>query len=278
MQIGFLTGILRHYSLVQLVEWASQNGFGALEIYAAPGNPHIDPAKLSEDDVGQIKELLSRTRITISSLAYYANPLDPDPEKRAAVIAHLKKLFEACSKLDVPVVCTMAGMPVPGKDRLGTIREDMPEVFSDLVRLAGDRGLKIALENWYPTLLQNLECWDAVFEAVPAPNLGLNFDPSHLYHQQVDYLWAVEKFSARIFHAHAKDTAVLEHRLRYVGNQAGGWWRYCIPGYGEVRWPQFISALKAAGFDGALSIEHEDGLLGKEEGLLKGKAFLERLI
>ena len=172
----------------------------------------------------------------------------------------------------------MAGHPVPGKDKMQTIQEDVPEVLGPVVEYAATKGIKVALENWYATNLQGLAHWDKLFEVIPAENFGLNFDPSHLCWQQIDYIEAVYRFRDRIFHTHAKDTEIRDHDLRYLGNQASGWWRYCIPGYGRIHWGQYIAALKHSGYDGVLSIEHEDGALGREEGFIKGLAHLQQFV
>jgi sugar phosphate isomerase/epimerase len=142
------------------------------------------------------------------------------------------------------------------------------------VRFAAAHKVKIAFENWTATNIQHLGHWQRVFELVPDANVGLNFDPSHLFWQQIDYLEAVERFGPRIFHTHAKDTEVLEHRRREVGVNGGGWWRYVIPGYGEIDWGVYISRLRRVGYDGVLSIEHEDSTLGREEGFRKGQRHL----
>lgn len=113
---------------------------------------------------------------------------------------------------------------------------------------------------------------------VPDENMGLNYDPSHLLHQGIDYLEAVERFKDRIFHTHAKDTEVKQHVLRWVGNQSRGWWRYVIPGFGEVNWGVYIARLRSIGYDDVLSIEHEDGAFGVEEGFIKGQRYLSQFV
>jgi len=99
---------------------------------------------------------------------------------------------------------------------------------------------------------------------VPDDNFGLNFDPSHLVWQGIDYLQAVEVFAKRIFHTHAKDTEIVQHKLRWLGCLEGGWWRY------------YIARLRRNGYDGILSIEHEDSALGREEGFIKGLQHLRQ--
>lgn len=127
------------------------------------------------------------------------------------------------------------------------------------------------------------EHWDKMFDAVPSPALGLEFDPSHLCWQGIDYLWAVRQYADRIYHIHAKDTEILVERRNQCGNLApGGWWRYRIPGWGEINWTKFISALCEIGYAGGIAIEHEDPIFIGErrvEGLILGyKHLSERLV
>jgi sugar phosphate isomerase/epimerase len=274
MHIGMLTAPMADRPLEQVVAFAQQNGFAALEVTAGPGGVNLDSANLDEARAKQIRSLLDKSGVTISSLAFYANLLDPDPAKREQTIAAFRGVIDAAAKLGVVVACTMAGMPLPGKDRLATIEQDFPGVFAPLADYAASRKVKLAFENWYATNLMNLAHWQRVFEVVPAPNLGLNFDPSHLHWQGIDYLHAVERFKDRIFHTHAKDVEIKQHALRWVGNQSGGWWRYVIPGYGEINWGVYIARLRACGYDGVLSIEHEDSAFGVEEGFIKGQRHL----
>lgn len=278
MEIGLLTAPLGDKSLEWVVDFAHAHGFGALEVAAPPGGGHIDTATLTGEKAAQIKELLHRGGVRISSLACYVNLLDPEEAKRSQLAAHLRSVIDAAQALGVEVVCTMAGMPMPGKDRMKTIEEDFPAVFAPLTEYAGERNVKLAFENWFATNLQNLAHWERVFEVVPAANLGLNYDPSHLLWQGIDYLEAVEIFQDRIFHAHAKDTEVKQHVLRRLGNQSMEWWRYCIPGYGEVDWGVLIARLRDVGYDGVLSIEHEDRAFGVEEGFIKGQRYLAQLM
>ncbi len=128
------------------------------------------------------------------------------------------------------------------------------------------------------TNIQHLGLWELIFSEVPAANFGLNFDPSHLVWQGIDYLHAVDVFGKRIFHTHAKDTEVVAHRVAWSGNQVDGWWRYVIPGLGDVPWGPYIARLRSAGFNGVLSIEHEDGALGREEGFIIGARYLSQFI
>jgi len=126
--------------------------------------------------------------------------------------------------------------------------------------------------------------WDAWFEAVPSDALGIEFDPSHLAWQGIDYLRALREYRARVYHVHAKDSEPLpENRYRYGVN--GPTYRFRIPGYGEINWTAFITALNELGYDGGVAIEHEDDIYGwhtggelYDEGLVRGWQTLDPLI
>lgn len=278
MYIGFLTAPFRNESFESVVEFAKQHGFQGMEVVTGVGEGHIDAQQVLRDKGSKVKKLLEDTGLRISSLAMYGNTLNPDLSQRRQFLRMLHKVIDAAATLGVEVVCTLAGMPVPGKSKLQTIEEDAPKAFKRLCEHAAEQGIKIALENWYATNLQGLLHWQRFFEVVPYENIGLNFDPSHLAWQDIDYLYAVEKFGDRIFHVHAKDTEILWHRRRYLGNQEPGWWRYVIPGFGVVDWGQFIGSLRRIGYDGVLSIEHEDAALPREEGFIKGLEYLRRFV
>jgi sugar phosphate isomerase/epimerase len=274
VEIGLLTAPFGRRSLESVIDFAKEHGFRALEVAAGPGSRHLDTAAFTARQADHLKRLLEKSGVRISSLACYVNLLEPARGERAQRAKDLRGVIKAAAALGVEVVCTLAGMPMPGKDRMRTIEEDFPGVFRPLAEFAGERGIKLAFENWYATNIMNLAHWQRVFEVVPAPNLGLNFDPSHLLWQGIDYLEAVDRFKERIFHTHAKDVEIAQHALRWLGNQSGGWWRYVIPGYGEVNWGVYIARLRRAGYNGVLSIEHEDGAFDAEEGFIKGQRYL----
>ena len=137
-------------------------------------------------------------------------------------------------------------------------------------RLGGageDRGFKIAFENWtgfraYPFHGTNIayrpEAWDLMFDAVDSDALGIEFDPSHLHFQMMDYVGLVQDYGEKIYHVHAKDTEIHWDSLRDNGIFSSGWWRFRVPGWGEINWMRFISALQDVEYEGGIAIEHED--------------------
>lgn len=276
MYVGILTGPFTDSPLEYVAAFAAQYGFGGLEVATGPGSKHINTDTFTQADAETIKELMEKRMLKISALAAYTNLTDGNPEKRQRNIDTVHRAIDIADQLGVDVVCTLAGLPPAGKNRYQTIEEDCAEVFPGLIEHADQKGVKLALENWYATNIQHLGHWKLLFEVIESKTLGLNFDPSHLLWQDIDYIEAVEHYVDRIFHSHAKDTEIKAHRRRVVGNQGEGWWRYVIPGLGQVKWGEYIAALRANGYNGVLSIEHEDETLDREEGFLVGKKYLEQ--
>jgi len=279
MKVGLLTAAFgsKEWTLDRIITWAGENGIDCLEV-AAP--QHLDPAKLrDEKSRAALKEKLDAAGVTISSLAFYSVQLNaPDATERQQQIDLLRSVIEAAAALGLDTVCTLAGVPLPGKNKMQTIREDLPQVFGPLLEEAQKLGVRLALENYFATNIQHLEHWRALFEVLPQENFGLNFDPSHLFWQGIDHLAAVEEFADRIFHTHAKDVAINDAQLRRLGVLEEGWWRYTIPGTGRIAWGEFLGKLREVGFDGAVSIEHEDSTLGVEDGFRLGAHYLRGLI
>ncbi|HOJ09812.1 MAG TPA: sugar phosphate isomerase/epimerase [Clostridiales bacterium] len=303
MKLGFLTVCLGNMPLEEKVKWAAENGFKALEVACWPrendrdySSSDIDVANLTEKEAERIKACFKEYGLTISSLAYYDNNLHNDLNKRAFINNHLKKCIDAAVMLETSMVGTFVGRNI---DK--TIEDNFEEYerdFGKLVRYAEDRGIKIIIENcpmegWQVrgqpgTISFTPELWEEMFKRIPNSNFGLNFDPSHLLFQLINYYPLVEKFKDRIFHVHAKDAEVFEDKLKWYGvfnrhlrhGGGNGYWRFRMPGLGQVEWSRFINELKKIGYDGVVSIEHEDPLYeGSEEkvkeGLLLGRKHLE---
>jgi len=295
MKIGFLTACLPHIPLADLVAWASGEGFQAMELAAWPVDStrdyqarQIDAANFTKSDAEHVQSIFHEHGMGISAMAYYDNNLDPDLKKREFYHNHLRKVIDAAALLEVPLVGTFVG----GRpDKLpGEIMKEIGEVFRRLLKYAEDKGVKLMIENCPMENWQRFglpgnyafspELWEALFNEVPSENFGLNLDPSHLYWLGIDYIQCVKDFGRKIFHTHAKDTEILpEGRYRYgiFGRQlelkhgAPNWWRYRMPGKGEINWNKYISTLQEVGFDGTLSIEHEDPIFeGSEEKIKKG--------
>ena len=263
MKLGFVSAILPEYSLEALVSFASQEGFSSVELMCWPpgkadrryaGVTHLDVTNLSAGSVVAVQELLGSHQITISGLGYYPNLLSSDRSEAEVAISHLRKVIDAASVLEVGLVNTFIG-----RDPALSVEANWPkflEVWKPLIGYAEARGVKVAIENC-PMLFdadqwpggKNLATtpaiWRRMFEAIPSPNFGLNFDPSHFVWQQVDYVKPLYEFKDRIFHVHAKDARIDQGALDLYGLLAYPklWHTPKIPGMGDVRWGAFFGAL-----------------------------------
>jgi sugar phosphate isomerase/epimerase len=294
VKLGLLTAAFPDLTLEEVARWAHESGFDALEIACWPssggegrryaGVSHVD---VEDFDPKAVRRLLSRFNLEISSLAYYPNNLDPDAEAREAANGHLRRVIEAAQRLNVEVVGTFVG-----RDQNRSVDENLEDfrrVWPPLVRFARERSVKVAIENCpmifsadeWPggrNLAYSPALWRRMFELIPDENFGLNFDPSHLVWQFIDYTRAVREFGPRIFHVHAKDMEVDRDGLYEQGvmSLGVGWQVPRLPGLGEVRWDRFLSALYASGYDWVVSIEHEDRRFEGELDLVQRGFLLAR--
>ncbi|MCX6905829.1 MAG: TIM barrel protein, partial [Verrucomicrobia bacterium] len=175
---------------------------------------------------------------------------------------------DAAVLLGVPTLCMQTGMPLPNMTRINQLKQVVPKVYAPIIAYAKDKGVRIAIENWFETCLQGIDTFECLLETIQDDHFGLNYDPSHLVHQQCNHLLPVAMFGKRIFHTHAKDTLVDVEVRAHVGIYGRGWWRYVIPGSGSIHWGEYINHLRMNGYSGVLSIEHEDSALSREKGFI----------
>ncbi|MFN4260016.1 MAG: sugar phosphate isomerase/epimerase family protein [Gemmataceae bacterium] len=301
MQIGFVTAILPELTFKEVLEFAAEEGFDCVEVMCWPpggadrrygGVVHIDVTHFTSEYAEEIRDLVRTHGVTISALGYYPNPLDPQPAQRRVAEEHLRKVIDAAPRLGVDTVTTFIG-----RDPAKTVEDNWPTfqtIWPALVQHAESRGIKIALENC-PMLFSNDEwpggknlvvspaIWRTIFQEIPSKNLGLNFDPSHLVWQHIDYLRCLREFAQRIYHVHAKDTRIDPDRLYERGILGLGWHTPKIPGFGDVEWGQFFSVLSDTGYRGPVCIEVEDrafegSLDDRKRALRQSKRFLEQFV
>lgn len=283
MKLGFLTACFPDASLREICEQAAAMGYEALEIAAWPAldnRPftacHVDVAHFTADESSHVHECLDTSRLVASSLAYYGNNLHPDPRERAATNDHVRRCIDAAAELGCPTVGTFVG-----RDPTRTVSEnlrDAEQIFPPLVEHADACGVTIVIENcvmegWHPdgypgNLAYSPELWEWMFGL----GLNLNFDPSHLLWIGIDPIAVVGPYIDRIAHVQAKDielSPAARNRFGTFGPVVNrtdpwdnGWWRYRVPGLGEVDWVGFVDRLYEGGYDGTISVEHEDPIWG----------------
>ncbi len=290
MKLGLLTACLPGRSLPEIAAYVERVGLDALEVAAWPAlgdrpftATHIDVATLTPAGADDVRALMERHGLVVSSLAYYDNNLHPDPDERKAVNEHVLACIDAAALLGCPTVGTFVGRH-PGRTVAENLR-DAEVLFPRLVDHAGERGVKLVIENcvmegWHPdgypgNLAYSPELWEWMFSL----GLYLNFDPSHLCWMGIDPVEALRPYVGRILHAQAKDIELFPERRNRFGWPGRaverpdpwdvGWWRYRVPGCGQVDWRRVVDALYEGGFDGVLSIEHEDPVWGGTEERIK---------
>ncbi|MFC6237302.1 sugar phosphate isomerase/epimerase family protein [Longivirga aurantiaca] len=290
MKLGFLTACLPDQPLDAIIEWGAAAGYQALEVAAWPavGNrpftaTHIAVETLDRSAAEDIRERFDTSGLTLSSLAFYDNNLHPDPAERSAINEHVLACIDAAALLGCPTVGTFVGRD-PSRSVAANLAE-AEEVFKPLVDSAGEKGVKLVIENcvmegWHPdgypgNLAYSPELWEWMFSI----GLYLNYDPSHLVWMGIDPVAALTPYIDRIPHAQAKDIQVfpeLRNRYGWPGKAIDrpdpwdvGWWRYRVPGLGQVDWTAVVDALYEGGFEGVLSVEHEDPIWGGTEDKVK---------
>ena len=279
MKLGFLTACLPDSPLEDIAEFAAATGYEALEIAAWPSldnrpftATHIDVDPLTPAETGRVRTCLEKHGLTGSSLAYYGNNLHPDAEERRATNQHVLRCIDAAAELGIPTVGTFVGRH-PGRSVAENLR-DAEQVFPPLVEHARRRGVSIVIENcvmegWHPdgypgNLAYSPELWEWMFTL----GLELNFDPSHLLWLGIDPVEAVRPHLDHVAHVQAKDIELFadrRNRYGFFGKAVSrhdpwdtGWWRYRVPGLGAVDWVRLVDALYEGGYDGTISVEHED--------------------
>lgn len=300
MKLGFLTACLPNWSLEEIAAWAADHGYEALEVAAWPAlgdrpftASHIDVTRVAEGEADRVRAIVERHGLVVSSLAYYDNNLHPDLRERESVNEHVLACIDAAAALGVPTVGTFVG-----RDWTRPVRENLAaaeRIFDPIVERAGELGVKVVIENcvmegWHPdgypgNLAYSPELWEWMFSR----GLYLNYDPSHLVWMGIDPVEALVPYVDRIAHAQAKDIQVFPGRRNRYGWPGKavvredpwdvGWWRYRVPGLGQVDWTRVIDALYEGGFSGVLSVEHEDPQWGgTPERVLTGLEIAHRTL
>ena len=289
MQLSFMTNILVKYGMTDfeaVTRWASENGFDAMEV--GPTFP-LDRALF--------EKTLAKYDMKISALTYCRNYLSSDREEAQHHIEELKKRIVFAGELGVDKVVSSTGINKKIAegiyDSADSIRatpvhslEQVVETFLPVIELAEKCGVRIAFENC--PLMGNIAIspvmWRMIFDRLKTPAVGLAFDPSHLVWQFIDPYACIEEFIPHILHVHAKDMHVDRALLAQTGFLTDfRWWSARIPGHGDIDWACLVGELRRCGYDGTISIEHEDkqyeGSLDRVlDGLKKSQALLRPLM
>lgn len=263
MKLGIVSAIYDGFTFEEMIDNAAKIGYECAEVACWPpgkaerryaGVSHINVENTSAEYISYIHEYCDKKGVQISSLAFYPNTMDGDPERRAANIEHLKKVIHMSALLGVNMVTTFIG-----RDQTKSVEENLElvkEIWPPILRQAEEEGVKIAIENC-PMLFgrdqwpggQNLfttpDLWRRIFAVLPSDNLGINYDPSHFVWQHIDYIRPIYEFRDKIFHVHFKDIKLYADKLNDVGIMAYPlqYMSPKLPGLGDVDWGKYVSAL-----------------------------------
>ena len=278
IKLGLVTAILPDLSLKQIGEFGGEIGLEGVEVMTWPSDSpkthkycslqHID----IDADISKTKDdlaYLESKGVKVSSMAVYANKPNPLVEGGEPFINHIKKMIKLAPQLGLDTITGFCG-----RDWTKSVDDNWPrfrKVWRPLVKYAEARGVRIAIENCpmfftndeWPggkNLAHSPEIWRRMFEEIPSDTFGLNYDPSHLVWQHMDYIKPLREFADRIFHVHAKDVRIDRENLDNVGILATPLKFHTpkLPGLGEINWGQFLSVLGDTGYDGPVCIEVED--------------------
>jgi sugar phosphate isomerase/epimerase len=233
------------------------------------GVTHLNVQELTDSAVESIHNLLSKHQVSISGLGYYPNCLSNNLEEADRCCEHLKQVIAAAPRLGVHQVNTFIG-----RDHTKSVDENWPRLLKTwrpIIDLAEKHAVRIGIENCpmiftadeWPggkNIASSPAIWRRLFADLASPNLGLNYDPSHLVFQRMDYLKPMREFIDRIFHVHAKDVRLDQQLVDEHGIFAHPNLYHFpkLPGLGDVHWGRFFSVLSDAGYRGPVCVEVED--------------------
>jgi len=308
MRVGVFTPLLSSLSLDEALRKLTRLNIRHVELATGNyvGDAHCKLSMLeSGTELGELKKKLEDHGVTISALSCHGNPLHPDPQRAEHHREVSRKTILLAEKLGVPVVVDFSGCPGDGPgakapnwvtcpwppEYLEVLRWQWEEVVSPYwtghAKFAKDHGVKIAVEMHPGFVVYNPETLLRL-RSIAGPPIGCNFDPSHLFWQNIDPIGAVRLLGDAIYHVHAKDTQLYSNNLSLTGvldtkpytqvRERSWLFRTCGYGHGSEWWREFISTLRMYGYDYVLSIEHEDSLMSAEEGLTKSAAFLNEMV
>jgi sugar phosphate isomerase/epimerase len=303
MKLGFVSAILPELSFEELVDFAADCRYSCIEVCCWPagqaerryaGVTHIDVASLDDNKADGINNYLKARGIEISALGYYPNPLDPDEEKSRFYVSHIKNVIDAASMLGVNKINTFIGRDKNRSvdDNFETFRQVWPEIIWH----AGEKDIKIGIENCpmiftkdeWPggnNLATTPAIWRRMFNEIRSEHFGLNYDPSHLLWQQMDYIKPLYEFKEKLFHIHLKDAKIYREKLDDVGIMATPLEFHSpkLPGLGDIHWGKFFSALNDIRYKGPVCVEVEDkafenSIEDRKEALLISKRFINQYL
>ncbi len=308
MRVGVFTPLLSQLPLKDVLAKLKSLHISTVELATGnyPGDAHCKLTMLEDNrHLADFQRLLTDQGFSISALSCHGNALHPNPARAKEARETSRKTILLAEKLGVPVVVDFSGCPgdSPHSTSPNWVTCPWPPDYLEVLdwqwnevvtpywiehgQFAAQHNVKVAIEMhpgfvvYSPETLLRLR-------AIAGPAVGCNYDPSHMFWQGIDPIAAIRVLGDTIYHVHAKDTQMYSANLPrtgvldtkpYTDEKNRGWiFRTCGYGHGAEWWKEFVSTLRMFGYDGVLSIEHEDSLMSPEEGLTKAAQFLRELV
>ena len=310
MKLGVFSPVLQDRSLEEALKYLTDRGVHVIELGCGgfPGKAHVNPAELLQDDakVRALIDLLSKYEMEVSALSCHGNPVHPDKAIADGYHQDFTDAILLAEKMGIDTIVGFSGCPgdSEGSKYSNWVTCPWPPEFLDILdwqwnqilipywkqtaAFAANHGIKkIAFEMHPGFCVYNPKTLLRLREAV-GDIIGANFDPSHLVWQGMDIVTAIRELKGAIHHFHAKDTKMDPQNTAkngvldttHFGQELDRSWIFRTVGYGhdDGYWKDIISTLRMIGYDGAISIEHEDSLMTSTEGLDKAIAFLQSVL
>lgn len=306
MKLGVFAVLFGELSLEGALDKVKEAGLEAIEIGAGgyPGNAHCNPRQLlsDEESISRLKSAVEERGLEISALSCHGNPLHPDEEIASLHHRQFEETVKLASALGVDTVVTFSGCPGESEhskypawvtcpwppDFLKVLEwqwsEKVIPYWQKQSEFLREHGVRVAIEAHPGFVVYNTET-ALRLRREAGDNIGVNFDPSHLFWQNMDPEECIKALGDSIYHVHAKDTSIDKRNTALNGvldvkpyaQELERSWIFRTIGYGhgaEV-WKNIVSALKKVGYDGVISIEHEDSLMSVNEGFTKAVELLK---
>lgn len=310
VRLGVFTVLFGDRPLEETLDYVKAQGLDAVEIGCGgyPGKAHCDPDRLLGDEsaLRAFRDAIEGRELVISALSVHGNPLHPQAQDRERYRREFRQAVKLAARLGVERVITFSGCPGdhPGARWPNWVTCAWPPDYQEILKYQWEQeaipywreevafcrrhGVKmVALEMHPGFLVYNPETALRLREAV-GPEIGVNFDPSHLWWQGIDPVRAIRTLGDAIFHVHAKDTAIdpvnfpVNGGLDYkpYSQELQRSWIFRSVGYGHdvSVWRAIISNLRLIGYDWVISIEHEDSLMSGDEGFRAAVLTLKQAI
>ena len=301
MKIGIVANMLQDKSLDEALKYFKSVGIQMIEPGCGgfAGKSHVDPAKLLADSeaLEEFKNTVQKYDMGISALSCHGNPIHPDKEKAEEYHMDMKNAVLLAEKLGIDTITCFSGCAgdSPEAKYPNWVTCSWPDEYLEVLKYQWDEELipywrkfvpfarehgvtKIALELHPGFMVYNVDTLKRLRSAV-GPEIGMNFDPSHLLWQGMDPVAVIRACEGMVYHVHAKDVRIDKYNTavngvmdtKHYSDEAHRSWIFRTVGYGNEAdyWKDIFSALRKIGYDYVISIEHEDSLMNRFEGLEK---------